>query len=194
MKLTDLKPWHYAAGAAGLTVFGVGVWYFVYRLTEHETPPEETTMPPDPVAAGTVTGYIKGVPSQITVNDVGNGQVMRSDAAAAFLLMQKAAKAAGINLTATSGFRTNESQQRLYAGYVAKTPGFNLAAKPGWSNHQGGISCDVGGVGSFTSAAYQWLTMNAGLYGFKNDVRTEYWHWTFTPGTTMLSGLSGLRR
>lgn len=126
-----------------------------------------------------VAGFTKGVPSPILVIDVGNKQWMRRDAGQAFRALQKAAKAAGITLTATSGFRSMADQTRLFLGYKAGLPGFNLAAAPGFSNHQGGISIDIGGIGSFTSAAYRWMTNNAKQFGFVNDVASEYWHWTY---------------
>lgn len=187
----NVKPWHVAAALGGATAIGVGVWLLV-RKTEVEDAPENTlpSTTPDPsLAPGTTEGWVKGKPQQIQLAPVGNGQFMRDDAAAQFLAMQTAAKQAGISLAATSGFRTMESQQRLYDGYVQKLPGFNLAAKPGWSNHQGGVSMDIGGVGSFTSAAYQWLTMNAGRFGFRNDVRTEYWHWTYAGTNSSIAGV-----
>lgn len=128
-------------------------------------------------AARVVLGYVSGVPAKISLAPVGNGQYLRVDAAKAFLAMQAAARAAGHNLTATSGFRSMDQQTSLYAKYIAGTG--NLAAKPGYSNHQGGVSIDIGGVNSFTSPAYLWLAANARRFGFVNDVSTEYWHWTF---------------
>lgn len=131
-------------------------------------------------ATGTVLGYVNGVPRVIQVAEVAPGKVMRADAAAAFLAMQAAARAAGFNLTVTSAWRSQAEQVALYAKYLAGVG--NLAAKPGFSNHQGGTSVDIGGVNSFTSAAYAWLKTNAGRYGFVNDVSTEYWHWTYKGG------------
>jgi LAS superfamily LD-carboxypeptidase LdcB len=91
--------------------------------------------------------------------------------------MQAAARNAGINLTATSGFRSMEQQRILYQKYLNGTG--NLAAKPGYSTHQNGISMDIGGVGGYNTKAFNWLKNNAAKYGFVNDVRGEYWHWTF---------------
>lgn len=122
-------------------------------------------------------GYINGVPRNITVTPVGDGEYMRTDAARSFLKMQAAAKRAGISLSATSGFRTMAEQKHLYALWLAGRG--NLAARPGFSNHQSGISMDIGGVGSFSTSAYRWLANNAKRYGFVNDVRGEYWHWTY---------------
>jgi peptidoglycan hydrolase-like protein with peptidoglycan-binding domain len=133
--------------------------------------------PGTPAGGKQVTAYHNGRPSTITVVPVGNGQYMRADAAKKFLAMQSAARAAGINLTATSGFRSMEQQRALYQKYLNGTG--NLAAKPGYSNHQGGISMDIGGIGSYSSKAFNWMKNNASKFGFVNDVRGEYWHWTF---------------
>ena len=42
----------------------------------------------------------------------------------------------GITVTMTSGFRTRAEQEYLYSGWVRRLPGFNLAARPGTSNHE----------------------------------------------------------
>jgi hypothetical protein len=133
--------------------------------------------PPSTGGGKQVTAYVNGRPSTITVQPVGNGQYMRADAAKNFKAMQAAAAKAGVKLSATSGFRTMEQQKVLYQKYLNGTG--NLAAKPGYSNHQNGISMDVGGVGGYNTKAYNWLKNNAANYGFKNDVKGEYWHWTF---------------
>lgn len=123
-----------------------------------------------------VTGYVNGRAQQITVAPVGNGKYMRSDAAASFNKMKAAARRAGVSLPMVSGFRTMSQQKALYAAYRAGRG--NLAARPGYSNHQGGLSADIG-VGSYSSRAYKWLARNARQYGFVNDVRGEPWHWTY---------------
>lgn len=133
--------------------------------------------PGTPAGGKQVTAYTNGRPSTITVVPVGNGQYMRADAARNFKAMQAAAAKADVNLSATSGFRTMEQQRVLYQKYLNGTG--NLAAKPGYSNHQNGISMDIGGIGSYSSKAFNWMKNNAAKYGFQNDVRGEYWHWTF---------------
>lgn len=122
-------------------------------------------------------GYVNGVARHITVTPLGDGEYMRTDAARSFLRMQAAAKRAGISLSATSGFRTMAEQQHLYNLYLQGRG--NLAARPGYSNHQGGIAMDVGGVGGYSTRAYSWLAHNAKRFGFVNDVGGEYWHWTY---------------
>ncbi len=136
--------------------------------------------PGTPAGGKQVTAYINGRPSTITVVPVGNGKYLRADAARNFLAMQADARRAGINLSATSGFRSMEEQRVLYQKYLNGTG--NLAAKPGYSNHQGGISMDIGGVGGYNTSAYRWLSQNASRYGFVNDVRGEHWHWTYKGG------------
>jgi LAS superfamily LD-carboxypeptidase LdcB len=124
-----------------------------------------------------VTGYVNGRPASVSLAPVGNNQMMREDAARAFLAMQAAAKAAGFDFPAVSGFRSMEQQQSLYQRWLAGTG--NMAAKPGFSNHQGGVSVDIGNVGGFNTPAYRWLASNASRFGFVNDVAGEHWHWTF---------------
>ena len=122
-------------------------------------------------------GYINGQAQRITVSPVGEGEYLRTDAARAFLKMKASAQKAGINLSATSGFRTMAEQKHLYALWLAHQG--NLAARPGYSNHQGGIAMDVGGVGGYGTSAYRWLSNNAKRFGFVNDVSGEFWHWTY---------------
>ncbi|WNG41343.1 peptidase [Archangium violaceum] len=125
-----------------------------------------------------VTGYVNGVPRQITLSPIPNGKEMRSDAAAAFNRMHAAARAAGINLTVNSGFRSMEQQRALYQAYLNGTG--NLAAKPGYSNHQGGIAVDIN-VGGTGTSTYRWLAANASRFGFVRTVPSEPWHWEFRP-------------
>lgn len=124
-----------------------------------------------------VLAYRNGRATRIRISSVGNGQYLRTDAARNFRNMQAAARRAGIRLSATSGFRTMAQQRRLYALYRAGRG--NLAARPGYSNHQQGLSMDVGGIGGYGTRAYRWLRAHARQYGFVNDVRGEFWHWTF---------------
>lgn len=128
----------------------------------------------------TVTGYVRGAPVTISVRDIGDGQLLRADAAERYLAMKAAAARDGILLRCNSGWRDMEKQKYLYAGWVAKLPGFNLAAAPGYSNHQGGISADIStGEQGYNSPVYAWLSKNAASFGFVNDVAGEPWHWTF---------------
>ncbi|MDR6640289.1 M15 family metallopeptidase [Paenarthrobacter nitroguajacolicus] len=72
---------------------------------------------------------------------------LRADAATAFNAFVKAAKAAGVNVRAVSGYRSYAQQQSLYADYVAQygqETADSLAARPGYSEHQTGLAMDVG--------------------------------------------------
>ena len=167
--------------AEGRNIFEIGqaIQFFIRLGDEYKA--RQASMAPAPGALGDgqqVQAYIDGVPSTITVYSVGNGEYMREDAARAYLAMEAEARAAGINISAGSGFRTNAEQQHLYQLYLNGQG--NLAARPGHSNHQGGISMDLSNVGGYGTAAYRWLQANAGRFGFVNDVGGESWHWTFT--------------
>jgi LAS superfamily LD-carboxypeptidase LdcB len=135
-----------------------------------------TPSTPAPGGGRAITGYVNGVPRQITVSSIGGGKELRSDAAAAFNRMSAAARSAGVNLTVNSAFRTMEQQRALYQAYLNGTG--NLAAKPGYSNHQGGIALDIN-VGGTGTATYRWLAANASRFGFQRTVPSEPWHWEF---------------
>ena len=90
--------------------------------------------------------------------------------------MQAAARRAGVNIGATSGFRTMAEQKYLYALYRAGKG--NLAARPGYSNHQNGIAMDISGVGGRGTRADRWLLANARKFGFRN-LPSEYWHYDY---------------
>jgi len=94
-----------------------------------------------------------------------------------------AAKRDGISIQLNSGFRTQTQQQYLYDGFKKGKPGFNLAARPGHSNHQTGIAFDFA-VGNPHSKAYGWMATNAHKFGFYNAGRffkgqKEFWHFEF---------------
>lgn len=124
-----------------------------------------------------VTAYVQGRPSTITVVPIANGKYLQADAARNFKALQADARRAGVNLSVNSAFRTMAEQQVLYRKYLNGTG--NLAAKPGYSTHQNGISVDIGGVNVYGTNAFKWLAKNAGRYGFVNDVKGEFWHWTY---------------
>lgn len=98
-----------------------------------------------------------------------------------WLDMVAAAAADGVTLLLNSGFRTYAEQKHLYDGYVAGRPGFNLAAKPGRSNHQNGIAIDIDTAGGVGSPVYDWLAREATGFGFIRTVAKEAWHWEYLP-------------
>jgi hypothetical protein len=120
----------------------------------------------------TQTAYRGGEPFTIHVIHVG-GKAIAKPAGHAFLKMQKAADAAGVRLSLTSGFRTMAEQQHLYHCYKTKScNGGHLAARPGYSNHQSGSAVDV--------STSRWLARNASRFGFVRTVPSEAWHYEHT--------------
>jgi hypothetical protein len=105
-----------------------------------------------------------------------------------YILMRRAARAAGINLYALVAWRSMEAQQREYAR--RRTPAdvrrLGAAAPPGRSNHQAGLSIDVHtGIGDAERFAagvrtdtFRWLEANCERFGFVRDVPSEPWHFT----------------
>lgn len=131
-----------------------------------------------------------------------DGSVTTDFVANAYLDMKAAAKKESIELSISSGFRPAygpqvtgktksgktfkvTTQEYLYNGWIAKKPGFNLAAKPGRSNHGNGIALDLNtgsrGKKSLTESRYKWLVMNSWKFGFVREVATEEWHFDYLP-------------
>lgn len=99
--------------------------------------------------------------------------------AAPFAALVAAARAAGVALTLNSGFRSYGEQKNLFDGFQRGLPGFNTAAKPGFSNHQNGIAFDISVRGGDGNPVYEWLKKNATSFGFVRTVSKEPWHWEF---------------
>ena len=127
----------------------------------------------------TDTGYTSGSAFTITVVTA-DGKPVELSTANAYAVMQAAAAQQGVNIVVVSGFRTMSEQQYLYGCYVnCNCNSCNLAAKPGYSNHQSGHALDLN-----TSApgVYNWLTAHGAAYGFKRTVPSEIWHWEYWGG------------
>lgn len=92
----------------------------------------------------------------------------------AFLKWQKAAHAAGVDIGINSGFRTMDEQRYFYNCYTTgRCNNGNLAARPGYSNHQNGRALDISNSGS------SWMQNNAGRFGFRRTVSGEPWHFEY---------------
>ena len=89
-----------------------------------------------------------------------------------------AAKADGVTIGVTEGYRSYDEQVSL-----AKTKGLysqgGLAAQPGTSEHGWGIAADL----KLDSAGLAWMKANASRYGFVADTPRESWHWAYHPST-----------
>lgn len=130
-------------------------------------------------------------------------QKLRSEAAAAYTLMFDKANTAGIALTPVSGFRSYDAQKTLFDNYVkqdGKEKAETYSARPGYSEHQTGLTMDIGLVDdSFKdSSASKWLLENAYKYGwilrYPSDkvavtgYMYEPWHWRYV-GVTVAADM-----
>ena len=74
---------------------------------------------------------------------------------------------------------TIAQQKYLYSCYVnCSCNSCNLAAKPGYSNHQSGHALDLNARDPAVGA---WLRAHAHEYGFRNTIASEPWHWEYWP-------------
>ena len=125
------------------------------------------------------TGYSNGNPFAITVVTV-DGEKIEHDTANAYYVMAQAAERDGIELAVVSGFRTMAEQERLYACYVdCNCNNCNLAAEPGYSNHQSGHALDLN---ASAAGVLDWLNAHAAAFGFERTVPSEDWHWEWWGG------------
>jgi D-alanyl-D-alanine carboxypeptidase len=129
------------------------------------------------------------------------GAVISNNAVTDFNAMNSAALAVGINFTIVSSFRSFDTQNYLYNNYVAtygQTASDTFSARPGYSEHQTGLTVDLGSsTGSEcnlddcfgTTAEGQWLSNHAFEYGFivrypadKTSItgyKSEPWHFRY---------------
>ena len=149
---------------------------------------EEARLPPEPIVPGVInldslattstchkaTGYRSGHKFTICLTTI-DGHYVEVNTARAYLRMRSAARKASVYLQVVSGFRSMAEQRYLYHCYETKAcNGGNLAAVPGYSNHQSGHALDLN-----TSAhgVYSWLTNHGHTFGFHRTVPSEIWHW-----------------
>ncbi len=110
------------------------------------------------------------------------------------LAMSKAAKADGVVLVYSSGYRSFDYQAYVYAREVkdyGQVTADRESARPGASQHQLGTAIDFGSISdSFNQTpAGKWLSAHAGEYGFSlsypqglesvTGYRYEGWHYRF---------------
>jgi Transglycosylase SLT domain/D-alanyl-D-alanine carboxypeptidase len=99
------------------------------------------------------------------------GERMRPDVARAFDRMERAARADGVALLITSGYRSDAEQAVLFARH----PDPRWVAPPGRSLHRLGTELDLGPPG-----AYGWLAAHAERFHFTQRYSWEPWHFGFT--------------
>ena len=148
-------------------------------LVDHESEPEDLGVVTEPLSSlscnmSTATGYKSGSAFKIEVVTV-DGKKVEWKTANAYMKMAKSAAAAGVQIRVVSGFRTMDEQKYLYGCYTScSCNSCNLAAKPGYSNHQSGHALDLN---TSSAGVYSWMSKHAGSYGFKRTVPSELWHW-----------------
>jgi hypothetical protein len=141
---------------------------------------------PAAAAAGGRTGWASGggYSGPLVHRD---GKPMCPAVAAAFDLMDAAARAAGVDLVVVSGFRSDAEQAALFARH----PDPKWVAPPGRSRHRDATELDLnmhnGGGG-----AYAWLSRNGSRFGFVQRYSWEPWHWGYLPGCGSSNALLGL--
>lgn len=135
-------------------------------------------------------------------------KTLQTVACDAFLALQKAAAADGVTVWMQSGYRSVAYQTKLYErktqyyrdkGYDEATAREKAAAivnPPGYSEHNCGLAADLNSPehtgldeGFENTAAFRWLCVHAGEYGFilrypkgaedKTEITYEPWHWRY---------------
>ena len=156
-------------------------------------------------AAGAIweqVGYIRGRKYTFRATKLASGHILDVRVAKAFTEMQAAAAKEKVYIKINSAFRLPEEQEYFYCKYKRGTG--NLAARPGYSNHQSGAALDLntrgipndrklrkrpGSKGSIptstgrstgTGKVSDWLERNGSKYGFRR-IKKEHWHWNHTP-------------
>ncbi|WP_431286083.1 M15 family metallopeptidase [Roseateles chitinivorans] len=110
---------------------------------------------------------------------------------APFAALVAAAKDDGVRITLNSGFRSYPEQKLLHDDFVRGLPGFNTAAKPGFSKHQNGIAFDLSVAGGDGNPTYEWLKRHATSFGFVRTVSREPWHWEFDEAKAQAAQVGG---
>ncbi len=129
-----------------------------------------------------------------------NDPTLRSNAAGAYAAMYAAAEADGVSLVIQSAYRSYNTQVSVYNGYVkslGKAKAELQSARPGFSEHQIGLSVDIAAGNRKCTIAEcfantpegRWLTEHAWEYGWIlrypkgsthiTGYKYEPWHWRY---------------
>ncbi|MDB5183254.1 MAG: peptidase [Candidatus Saccharibacteria bacterium] len=184
-----------------LLVIGIGVRTFIIRHDKKElvpVTPKASTAPvfdkkqfstSDPASIWMVVNKhrpinpVSYVPADLVIPNVplrvpGNDSMqVRKVTATALEMMFAAAKADGLNLMLSSGYRSYQYQVGLYNGYVASSSvaeADKTSARPGYSEHQSGLAADIEPASEKCDVDVcfaqlpegVWLAANAYKYGF----------------------------
>lgn len=133
---------------------------------------------------------------EIATRDDGAAVRLIAPAATAWGRLQAAARTAGVELFAVSGFRSVDRQAEIIRRHLAagrsREDLLSQVAAPGYSEHHTGCALDLGtpGCGDLTvrferTAAFAWLATQAGTYSYHlsyprnnlHGIGFEPWHW-----------------
>lgn len=105
------------------------------------------------------------------------GQRLRAEPAAALTKLMRDAKTSGARLVTVSGYRSYSTQKSLFARYTRAYGAMyaaRISARPGYSEHQTGLTMDVGAASGAcrlgacfgNTKAGRWVAKNAWKYGY----------------------------
>ena len=149
-----------------------------------------------------IDGYMIVNKTYSVPSDYNPGDLKQTVKNAADKMFAAAKKEIGYTMWAQSGFRSYETQKKLYNNYVnesGKKAADTFSARPGYSEHQTGLAFDVCATnkpcitsGFDSTPEAKWLSENAWKYGFilryvkdKTDetgYKYESWHFRYVGG------------
>ena len=134
------------------------------------------------------TGYRSGSSFAIRVVTV-DAKPIEVATANAYVALQEAARQDGVGVRIVSGFRTMSQQEYFYGCYTdCNCNNCNLAARPGYSNHQSGHALDLN---TSDSGVLTWLNAHGDEFGFARTVASEPWHWEWWGAASDFDGPCG---
>ena len=131
--------------------------------------PEESTTAPQADEPTYIDGILIANKTYALPEDYNPG--LDSETESAFYTLSDAAAEEGLNIYLSSGFRSYETQNRIYNNYVSnygQSSADTFSARPGHSEHQTGLAIDVNSIDdSFADTPEaEWLASHAHEYGF----------------------------
>lgn len=124
-----------------------------------------------------LAGYGNGrIPEAALGAISGSNERMWGPAAEQLSRLLSDAKAAGVTIGVTDGYRSYDDQVRIANEKGLYSQG-GLAAQPGTSEHGWGLAADL----QLNPTAQAWMRQHAKDYGFVENVPREPWHWEFQP-------------
>ena len=112
-------------------------------------------------------------------NNMYGQKKLRKEAYDKFVEMCEASRKDGVNFYAESAYRSYDYQNTIYKNYVrehGQEEADKFAAKPGFSEHELGLSIDLANIWTITTKGeeYKWLSKNAYKYGYIIRYKEEW--------------------